>query len=209
MDACRAGIILAMATSSFLARPAFADTALSEASATSARAGGVFVEIRTDNPRVRLDRLGWGGGTSPACAAPCRTTLERGALYLVQGDGIPPTSMFQLPRSPDQVTLDVDAGSYTRRYLGIGLMVGGGVATLLGFTRATLGGSLEGAQGQDARRTGTIMMGVGVPAAVIGFFVFRSGSTVVKGSNGDTLGENRSVRSPITHLALTPQGLVF
>src|SRR4029077_1973154 len=55
----------------------------------------VYVELRSDDPRTRIDRV-VGGARVPACFAPCQKMLETNSLYVIEGDGICATSQFML-----------------------------------------------------------------------------------------------------------------
>ena len=89
--------------------------------------GGVLVDVRSDAPNVRVDPVLPTGGTS-ACVAPCHRVLWRNVSYVVQAEGVPPTSAFVLPDSTSRVTLDVHAGSATKRTAGVALVDLAGVA---------------------------------------------------------------------------------
>ena len=173
---------------------------------------GVFVELRADNPNTRLDRVVAGGGSAPVCVAPCRLILDRSLAYVIQGDQIPPTSTFLLPSTTNHVTLDVQAGSQTQRYLGVALIVVGSALAVVGLSRASSGNSVTyNSQGQmtTADNNGLLLMAIGVPAAIVGIVLFKLGRTSVTSSTGATFSQRReSPRAP-PRIALTPEGLTF
>jgi hypothetical protein len=171
---------------------------------------GVFVEVRADDPRVRIDRVMLDGVPVPVCAAPCRQVLDRSSAYLLQGDGVVATSPFLLPDGSNQVVLDVHAGSRTKRMLGVALLVVGAGVTLVGFGGVSLGGTFRGERGRREERNGLIMMGIGIPVAIVGWVLFRSARTSVVSSSGATFSDRGPrPRAPLPRLALTADGLSF
>jgi hypothetical protein len=67
----------------------------------------------------------------PVCSAPCDTTLEPGAWYVVGGGDIARTDAFRVPE--DASSLRVRAGgSHTAREIGVGATVVGGLVALVG-----------------------------------------------------------------------------
>jgi hypothetical protein len=181
--------------------------------------GGVLVDVSSDAPNVRIDQVLPTGGTYPACVAPCHRVLWRNVSYVVQAEGVPPTSAFVLPDSTSRVTLDVHAGSATKRTAGVALMIAGGVAGLIGFAGASSTGTVnaDGTTGSSStHETGLAVLAVGGTAAIIGIVLFTTGRTLVTSSTGATFTEHRQPRPRSPSFialgalrALTPRGLSF
>jgi len=169
--------------------------------------GGVFVELRSDDPHARIDQISPDGRSVPACVAPCRRVLWRNITYVVQTDQAPPTSAFLLPDRTDHLTLDVHAGSQLRRNVGMALVAAGGVAALFGLTRANQTGSSS-----SNNHSSIELLGLGAAGAIAGVVLVRMGNTSVTSSTGATFSERdrRGTKACATPaIALTPQGLVF
>jgi hypothetical protein len=79
---------------------------------------------------------GWGTATnwSPICLAPCDRALDARALYRIAGEGVTPSAAFQIPATPNGLTLDVHAGSRPARAAGFGLGLAGLAGVLFGVT---------------------------------------------------------------------------
>ena len=175
----------------------------------------VFVDVRTDDPHVRIDRV-VGNNRIPACYAPCRKMLDTGSVYVIAGDGVRTTSQFMLPDDRDKVSLDVQAGSTSRLAGGV-ILLGGGVAVAyLGFYVWELGklGSIDSSSSNSssAVHTGETMMLIGLPAIILGLYLTISARTSVTSSTGSTFTQEvprapRSGHRP--WIALTPRGLEF
>ncbi len=166
---------------------------------------GVYVELRSDDPGMRIDQLTPGGQSWPACEIPCRRVLQRNITYVVESNQSPATSPFLLPDNVNRLTLDVQAGSQTRANVGTILAVVGGVVGLIGFIRLTTTGSSP-----QTDRTGLELLGVGAAVGISGIVIFRMSRTTVTSSTGSTFSKqhDRGARAAPS-IALTPQGLVF
>jgi hypothetical protein len=166
---------------------------------------GVYVELRSDDPAMRIDQVTPGGQSWPACELPCRRVLQRNLTYVVESNQAPPTSPFLLPDNVNHVTLDVQAGSQSRANLGTILAVVGGVVGLIGFIRLTTTGNSP-----QNDRSGLELLGVGATVGISGIVIFRMSRTTVTSSTGSTFSEQRDRGAKAApSIALTPQGLVF
>lgn len=152
--------------------------------------GGVLVEVRTDDARTRIDRV-LTGQSIPVCLAPCRKVLDRNSIYVIEGDGIRPSSQFLLPDDRTELTLDVRAGS-TGRMLGGGLLIAGGLSVgyvgLLYWATGSVvnatSGNLTGQDGSHTKNSGLAMMSIGIPLAVVGLYLALTSQTKVVSSTG-------------------------
>ena len=173
----------------------------------------VFVDLNSDDPRARIDRV-VGGNRIPACYAPCRKMLDTASVYVIEGDGVRATSQFALPDDRDKVTLDVKAGSSARFAGGIILLAGGVAVAYLGSVVWELGkiGSIDGGANNNAVHTGVTMMLIGLPAAILGLYLTVSTHTSVTSSTGSTFTQEVPRAPRPGHrpwIALTPRGLEF
>lgn len=172
----------------------------------------VYVELRSDDPRTRIDRV-LEGTVIPVCFAPCRKMLDTNSLYVIEGEGVRATSKFVLPDDRDSVALDVQAGSTTRLAAGAILMGAGLVTAYIGalaWEASTLSNSFDGmAMANRSASVGETMVIVGVVGAVVGLSLALSTHTTVTSSTGSTFTRDDSAprRSPL--LALTARGLAF
>jgi hypothetical protein len=177
--------------------------------------GGVEVQLHTDAPDVRIDRI-VDGVAVPACVAPCGRVLPRDGVYVIDGPGVPRTQPFTLSASSGaRTTLDVRAGSNLRHQVGVGAIAVGGVAFLGGAAALAVVGFHDLATlGEDVPRDPwpgrltAVMLG-GVPVFVVGLVLALSSSTVVTTGNGVTFSLGPSGRPRAWKLALTPRGLEF
>ncbi len=169
--------------------------------------GGVYVELRSEDPGMRIDQVAPGGHSWPACEIPCRRVLQRNLTYVVQSDQAPPTSAFMLPENVNSLTLDAHPGSQARGNVGTLLGVMGGIVGLIGFIRLTTTGNSP-----SSDRNGLELVAVGAAVGISGFVLYRMSRTTVITSTGSTFSEQRdrgaSARSAPS-IALTPQGLIF
>jgi hypothetical protein len=180
-------------------------------------AGGVYVELRTDNPNVRIDRV-VDGNYLPVCFAPCRKVLPRHDIYVITGDGVRSTSNFVLPDDRASVTLDVQAGSSARQVAGGVLMAGGiitayvGLVVYAGGLGADRPASTTGSSSSQTNPGGMIAAGIGVGAALVGLFLSSTSHTTVVSSTGNTFTDATPPPTPPRKraaVALTPRGLEF
>lgn len=179
--------------------------------------GMIQVDVKADEPGVRLDRVQGGGAATTVCVAPCSRMVPRNNLYVIDGDGIRATSQFLLPDDRNQVTLDVKAGSSARHGGGAALMVGGLVVGYIGLITLELGLTSEAVsdgttrdRSDRAATAGGVMLAAGVAAAIGGLYLVMTSSTKVTSSTGSTFSEDEHPRPrPKSTVALTPRGLVF
>jgi hypothetical protein len=187
--------------------------------ARSPYAGMIYVELKTDNSAVRIDRYIDGVGQLPVCHAPCRQYLRTDDIYIIGGEGVKTTSRFQLPTDRNAVMLDVKAGSSSKSSMGA-LFVGlGGALAYIGFivleanTVATAAEATNGTTTSSHAGGQVIGLGmtVGGLALLISGIVMVSGSkTTVVSSTGSTFTENaRPAPRKRSWVALTPRGLEF
>jgi hypothetical protein len=174
----------------------------------------IYVDLKADNPNVRIDRT-VGNLTVPVCLAPCRRPLPRDGIYVIQGDGVPATSRFQLPDDRQQVTLDVHAGSSGRRIAGATLIAAGVVAAYAGLLVADAN-SLS--NGSDSSSNGGVrgpsswtlgLLGGGLMATLAGVYLCMTTHTTVVSSTGNTFTVAPSAPGKHSRFALTPRGLAF
>jgi len=177
----------------------------------------VLVELNSDDPRVRIDRV-IGNSRVPVCYAPCGKMLDTGSVYVIEGDGVRATSQFVLPDDRDKVTLDVQAGSSARVAGGVILLGAGAASAYLGFLVWELGkisefGSTTSSSSNDRVRTGAVMMLIGIPAAVVGLILTITTHTTVNSSTGSTFTQETTHPGKRPWIAftphLTPFGLEF
>jgi hypothetical protein len=179
----------------------------------------VFVEIRSDNPSVRIDRV-VGGQYAPVCLAPCRRWLPRSEVYVINGEGVRSTGQFMLPDDRQQVTLEVHAGSSSQLTWGVVLVCGGLAAGYLGLAlidAGVLDNTASSFNGSNSSGNGTIAVGSalllsGLVAAGIGFFVAVTSHTTVVSSTGNSFSwapEAPAHAGKRPRIAITPRGLEF
>jgi hypothetical protein len=174
----------------------------------------IYVDLEGDNPNVRIDRL-VGNLTVPVCLAPCRRPLPRDGIYVIQGDGVPATSRFQLPDDRQQVTLDVHAGSSGRRMAGATLIVAGVVAAYAGLLVADANSAsniFDTSSSGTARGSSSwplVLLGGGVVATLAGVYLCLKTHTTVVSSTGNTFTVVPSAPGRHPRFALTPRGLEF
>lgn len=179
--------------------------------------GMIQVDLKADQPGVRLDRVQGSGAASTVCVAPCSRLVPRNNLYIIDGDGLRATSQFLLPDDRNQVTLDVKAGSSARHGGGAALMVGGLIVGYVGMlvleagltSQAYADGTTDN-RSDRAATVGGVMLAAGVVAAIGGLYLVMTSSTRVSSSTGATFTEEERPRArPRSGIALTPRGLTF
>jgi hypothetical protein len=144
------------------------------------------VELRADDPRVRIERLVGEGQTQPICSAPCRQPLDPRALYVIGGDGIPATRPFALPDDQQQLILSVRPGSRAKQ-IGGGVLLGvGATATVLGFLLAPGDPPSQSSDRMGSVNGWPIVVGVtGIAVGLVGaYLLLWSGQTRVESSSG-------------------------
>jgi len=142
----------------------------------------VFVTVDSDDPAVRLERVGGGGKPTAICAPPCGLRLERDALYRISGDGVRATPPFRVPGTGSSTTLSVRAGSSLRYRAGVGAAIAGGVvaATSLGYLFASSGDPVANGSERDHGRvleTSLLVLLAGGALAFLGAFLVTSSHT--------------------------------
>lgn len=179
--------------------------------------GMIQVDLKADEPGVRLDRVQGAGAAATVCVAPCSRLVPRNNLYVIDGDGIRATSQFLLPDDRNQVTLDVKAGSSARHGGGAALMVGGlivgyvGMITLeLGLTSEAVSDGTTRDRSDKAATVGGVLLAAGVAAAIGGLYLMMTSNTKVTSSTGSKFSEDEHPRPRAkSSVALTPRGLTF
>jgi hypothetical protein len=90
-------------------------------------ATGPRVTLNSDSVRPMLQHLGrtkW----EDVCLTPCGVQVDPAGLYRIGGSTVRKSDPFQLPRASGDVLIDVEAGSNTKHFVGLGLMIGGAVS---------------------------------------------------------------------------------
>jgi hypothetical protein len=92
---------------------------------------GPRVILNVDNLNGRLQQrtmLRW----RDICIAPCGATVDPAALYRIGGGTSLASAPFALPRASGDVYVDAQVGSKVKKWVGLGLVIGGAVALLYG-----------------------------------------------------------------------------
>jgi hypothetical protein len=168
----------------------------------------VYVELNTNDPRVRIDRVTAGGLTVPVCLAPCRQTLDRRSTYVIQGDRIVATSPFTLPDDRERVLLTVRPGYYWQRGLGM-LCLGLGLAAMTVGYIMTPHNPREGEPVNSAAQWSLLVGLTGMGVAVGGFSLIAGTKTWVESSTGRSFAGAPSARPRRSAVTLTARGLEF
>ncbi len=123
------------------------------------------------------------------CAAPCGLVLPAHERYSIRGAGVTPSAELLLPAGRE-VTVDVDAGSYPRlwggvfsTFLGVPMLVGGGVAAGVGLRAPS-------SPSDDPRALvapGLVFAGIGAALTAAGIWMWRGGYTEVRVTPGAAL----------------------
>jgi len=148
---------------------------------------GPRVTLQVDNPNGRLQQhtqLKW----RDVCIAPCGAVVDPTATYRVGGGSSIASDPFQLPRASGDVFIDAQVGSKVKHWVGLGLMIGGGVSALYGLLYWQLSkafADVETSSGNGStgfsdtvRNIGLIAIGVGVVLEVVGIVMFADGTSV-------------------------------
>jgi hypothetical protein len=134
---------------------------------------GPQVRLQTNNSRARLQQefqLRW----RDICVAPCGAVVDPNGTYRIGGGTLRPTDPFRMPRPSGVVLVDAHLGSNVKRWVGVGLTIGAGLAFasaayyLWGSPRLTARD--DGTDNRDVFRaigiveivTGAILAGVGI-----------------------------------------------
>ncbi|NUP12561.1 MAG: hypothetical protein HOW73_41485 [Polyangiaceae bacterium] len=146
------------------------------------------VQVRSNVPVDLVQRVGRERGvgsvterTKPTtvCRAPCEATIDpREGSLIVTGDGIIPSPGFVLDRYDESATVYVDTGFKARRQAGLGIMIAGGVGTLVGGTWLTV--ALIADQPDEMKIAGAAVGGASLPALVTGIALFAGTRTTVE-----------------------------
>jgi hypothetical protein len=172
--------------------------------------GMIQVDVRADEPGVRLDRVQGQGISTAVCVAPCSKLVPRNNLYVIDGEGIRTTSQFLLPDDRNQVTLNVKAGSSARHGGGAVLLVAGLVIGYVGLMGLAATESGTGSQSDQGATIGGGLLIGGLAAAIGGLYLVMTSSTTVTSSTGATFSKNDQVPARAgSSVALTPRGLTF
>ena len=171
---------------------------------------GVFVELRTDDSRVRIERVMSNGSTVPICLAPCRQTLDHRATYVIGGVGLVPTSQFMLPQQRQDVVLTVKPGSWAYQGAGLTLLALGLAAMVVGYMGT--GDRPEEPDPMARTKNGSgwwLAVGLGgMGVGALGALMFMGSRTQVQSNTGSAFSGSPPAR-PRTGLALTARGLEF
>jgi hypothetical protein len=178
----------------------------------------VHVQMHSDDPRTRIDKVMGPGASIPVCFSPCDKMLDTSSTYIIQGEGIRATSRFMLPDDRDSVRLDVQSGS-TSRVAGGAVLMGAGLitayaglfvlaATAVSNTASDLG-TTTGQPQHHSPVLGEVMILGGLAAGVVGLYLVASTHTTVSSSSGATFTRDTGAPRKWPRLALTPNGLVF
>jgi len=142
-----------------------------------------FAVVHADNPRARLQVQTWGGWQD-VCHAPCGVAVDPAALYRIAGSSIVTSEPFPLPRPTGTVTIDAKTGSKTKRWVGLGTLVGGATAAFLGVVfyeaASSLGPDLDGSY-STRNADHVYSLGVlltGMAASIIGVVFLQSRTSV-------------------------------
>ena len=208
---------VALATEATSASPSAAVTAPTASAAVMLSKAGIFVELHADDPKTRIYRIAPATGVAtPVCRAPCRKMLDRDATYVIDGEGIATTSAFTLPDDADEILLEVEAGSSTKRWVGGAMEVAGG-ASIVGGLYVLLTSGMGGVRPQSGEpdprasdaRFAYVAMVAGFIPLVVGQILLHTGRTSVITSNGAAFTSRPAPAGATPRIALTPRGLVF
>jgi hypothetical protein len=178
----------------------------------------IYVELKTDNKAVRIDRFVPGVGQFPVCRAPCQKMLRTDDVYIIDGEGVKTTNRFTLPTDRNAVTLDVKAGSSSKSSMGVVFVVLGGIAAYVGLLvleASTLSNAADSVNGTSRSNTDGQVIGLGLglgglALGITGIVMISGSTTTVISSTGSVFTENaRPAPKKRSWLALTPRGLEF
>ena len=141
---------------------------------------GPRVILRSDSPNVRLQQhtqLRW----RDVCLAPCGTTVDPSALYRVGGGTAIASEPFPIPRAAGDVYVDASVGSKVKRYVGLGLSIGGLVAGAYGLLFWSVADNISNDSGPDPppfRNLGVLCFVVGAVLEGVGLPLLFSSTSV-------------------------------
>jgi hypothetical protein len=182
---------------------------LSTARAQAAAADdGVFVDLQSHDPSVRIDMVMGDGTTSPMCSVPCRKALPRAALYVIRSDALAATSPFLLPSDRSDLTLSVRPGSRTGRIAGMSLVAVGAVAMVVGFMFSPAD-NFDDKSGRPPPVWPAILDVGGIVVGAVGAVIWWRGEPRVSSSSGRTFAEAPRATRKRPAVALTARGLEF
>jgi hypothetical protein len=158
-----------------------------------ARSPNVLVDLSSADPGARLVQMSVSGGGVAApnpeiCGPPCGVRVAPGN-YVVAGNGILPSPLFELPESAGHVRVSAETVTYDQRTTGIILSAGGGItAASVGLPLWLMGAAMEdfegnssfdgpGSSGSTIKWAGIVTTAVCVAAAIVGLVVYHGGTT--------------------------------
>ena len=169
---------------------------------------GVFVDLQSHDPSVRIDRVMGDGTTSPMCSVPCRKALPRAALYVIRSDALAATSPFLLPSDRSDLTLSVRPGSRAGRIAGMSLVAVGAVAMVVGFMFSPAD-NFDDKPAHPPPAWPAIAGLAGIAAAAVGAVIWWRSEPRVSSSSGRTFSEAPRATRKRPALAFTARGLEF
>ena len=177
------------------------------------------VRFRADHDGAELEQYLNGGGWVSLCKTPCKGWVTQGTALRVGGPKIQPSEPFKVPPGREQMQIDADAKTKSKRIWGAVLGVGGGGVFLIGSSIFTLGVAndatatengqareLTDRERRNLRITGAVMMGAGAAVGITGLVMLLNSESEAKISK-HALPAKRRAASP--GVRLTPAGLVF
>jgi hypothetical protein len=101
--------------------------------AATASDGTVAIHLNSDSPVTLQHRSGENSAWETLCTSPCDAKGPVGDQYLLTGEGLNDSKVFNIDGSKGKVTLDVSPGSKKKAVVGTGFLIGGGVVLLTGL----------------------------------------------------------------------------
>jgi hypothetical protein len=159
-----------------------------------AREGAPRVHVQTTEPattlfevtrRIFIRGRPAGFTAKPVCQAACDRIVDAqgGKTFFFAGEGLTPSSQFQLTGKGPEVSIDVAPGSAGKRTGGYVMAVFGGAGLLGGLTTLALGAlSTSVSGGQTQASPSTRMIGAGGAAAGVGLGLLIGGILMVTNS---------------------------
>jgi hypothetical protein len=143
---------------------------------------GPVVHLRSDSAVARLQvmQFRW----MDVCTTPCDVPVDPNAAYRIGGGPVRPSEIFRMPRPMGQVLVDTRVGSTVRHWVGLGMIVGGLAAVLVGAYDYSEGHALQpdyftGSGLRDTLMTeGIIYMVAGAGAFLVGLPLSASSTSV-------------------------------